>query len=72
MRNYKMWKSNVGYTEFRVQSNGDYEITGYAWIAVRDSYRLCYKRIVDYEAVLPARRGNREKIEKRRKNRGYF
>ena len=47
MRDYVMWKNNVGYTEFRVQSSGDYEITGYAWIAVRDSYRLCYKRIID-------------------------
>lgn len=47
MRNYKMWKSNVGYKEFRVQSNGDYEITSYAWITVRNSYMLCEKRIID-------------------------
>ena len=47
MRNYKMWKSNVGYKEFRVRSNGDYEITSYAWITVRNSHMLCEKRIIN-------------------------
>lgn len=46
MRNYTMYKSGVGYTEFRVQSNGDYELTGYAWITVHKDYMRCYKRIV--------------------------